>query len=190
MADRKNRSRKNRRNNRRNTARRNRRCWSRRNRGNRNNMVGGGDPAPVNDTSMQLAMRNSLAQGQQYENAHRAQHGGAAPYPGGVTDSVLQGNLIPAARTGPLDVAISQIQGMQDGGRRRRRSKSRSRRNRRNGPSRRNRRGTSRKLRGGAFVGAPVSQNAMLLPPGLEKQAALNYEWSLAKDPSSFSPQQ
>jgi hypothetical protein len=192
MLYRKNRSRKNR-SNRRNTVRRNRsnrsnrRCWSRRN---RNNMVGGGEPAPVNDMSMQMSMRNSLAQGQQYENAHRAQHGGAAPYPGGVTDSVLQGNLIPAARTGPLDVAISQIQGMQDGGRRRRRSKSRSKRGRRNGSSRRNRRGASRKLRGGAFVGAPVTQNAMLLPPGLEKQAALNYEWSLAKDPSSFAPQQ
>jgi hypothetical protein len=28
----------------------------------------------------------------------------------------------------------------------------------------------------------------MLLPAGLEKQAALNYEWSLAKDPMAFAP--
>jgi hypothetical protein len=28
----------------------------------------------------------------------------------------------------------------------------------------------------------------MLLPTGLEKQAGLNYEWSMAKDPSAFLP--
>jgi hypothetical protein len=33
-----------------------------------------------------------------------------------------------------------------------------------------------------------VGANPMLLPSGLEKQAALNYEWSMAKDPSAFLP--
>jgi hypothetical protein len=28
----------------------------------------------------------------------------------------------------------------------------------------------------------------MLLPAGMEKQASLNYEWSMAKDPSAFLP--
>ena len=33
-----------------------------------------------------------------------------------------------------------------------------------------------------------VGANPMLLPSGMEKQAALNYEWSMAKDPSAFLP--
>jgi hypothetical protein len=183
-------NRKSSRRNRRNTMRKNRRCWSRRD---RKNMMGGG-PAPVNDNSMEMSMADSLNQGQQYENIHREQHGGAAPYPGGVTDSVLRDSgLVAASRTGPLDQAIQQIQGMQDGGRRRnRRQRSKSRkagkRKGRRGTSKRTRRNVSRRLRGGAFVGSPLSEPSMLLPAGLEKQAALNYEWSLAKDPSAFNP--
>jgi hypothetical protein len=30
----------------------------------------------------------------------------------------------------------------------------------------------------------------MLLPAGMDKQAALNYEWSMAKDPNAFAPKQ
>lgn len=176
--------------------RKNRRCWSRRN---RNNMtMVGGAAAPVNDTSMMGSMADSLKQGEQYANIHREQHGGAAPYPGGVTDSVLRDSgMVAASRTGPLDQAISEIQGMQDGGRRRnRRQRSKSRKGRkgsrkgRRGTSKRSRRNVSRRLRGGALVGSPLSESSMLLPAGLEKQAALNYEWSLAKDPSAFNPRQ
>jgi hypothetical protein len=153
-------------------------------------MVGGG-PASVNDMSMAGPMADSLKQGQQFTNIHREQHGGAAPYPGGVTDSVLSdAGMVAASRTGPLDQAIAQIQGMQDGGRRRQRSKSRKagKRKGRRGTSQRSRRNLSRRLRGGALVGSPLSEPSMLLPAGLEKQAALNYEWSLAKDPMAFAP--
>lgn len=166
--------------NRRNTMRRNRRGWSRRN---RNNMMVGGNPAPVNDTSMKLPMMDSLRQGSQFLSLHRAQHGGAASYPDSVTSSTLPSSMVAAARTGPLDTAISQIQGMQDGGRRRRRGRKGTR-------GRKARRGSRRRQRGGALNGAPVSQSAMLLPPGLERQASLNYEWSLARDPTAFAPKQ
>lgn len=174
--------------NRRATQRRNRRCWSRRN---RNAMMGGG-PAPVGDNSMAMPMQDSLRQGQQYATVHRAQHGGAAPYPGAVASSTLPSNLVAAARTGPLDVAIGQIQGMQDGGRRRRRGSRKARKGSRKARKERkgSRRSGSRKHRGGALLGSPLSENSMLLPPGLEKQASLNYEWSLAKDPSAFAPKQ
>jgi hypothetical protein len=45
-------------------------------------------------------------------------------------------------------------------------------------------------MRGGrmAFSGSALSQDSMLLPAGMDKQAALNYEWSMAKDPNAFAP--
>lgn len=180
--------------NRRATQRRNRsrRGWSRRN---RNAMMGGG-PAPVGDNSMALPMQDSLRQGEQYANVHRAQHGGAAPYPEAVSGATLPSNMVAAARTGPLDIAIGQIQGMQDGGRRRRRGSRKARKGRkgsrkaRKGSRRDRSRRNRRNHRGGALTGSPLSESSMLLPPGLEKQAALNYEWSLAKDPSAFAPKQ
>jgi hypothetical protein len=138
--------------------------------------------APINDTSMNMAQRDSLAQGSQYLNIHKDQHGGAAaPYPTAVTNSVLSGPMIAATRTGPLDAAISQIQGMQDGGKRRRKGKKHSRKHK---TGRR-----SRKHRGGRhFVGASVSENPMLLPAGMDKAAALHNEWADAKDPNAFVP--
>ena len=51
----------------------------------------------------------------------------------------------------------------------------------------------SRKHRGGSHMtlsGAALSENSMLLPAGMDKQAALNYEWSMAKDPNAFAPRQ
>jgi hypothetical protein len=127
----------------------------------------GGFMAPVGDQSMSGPSQTSLAQGGQYLNLHKGQYGGGpAAYPTAVTDSVLTGPMIAAARTGPLDAAIAQTRGMQDGGRR-------------------NRNKRSRKMRGGK---APLSENSMLLPAGLEKQAALNYEWSAAKDPNYLAP--
>ena len=127
--------------------------------------------SPVNDASMAMPQQNSMSQGTQYLNLHKGQYGGApAAYPTAVTGSVLTGPIIASARTGPLDTAISQIQGMQDGGRR-------SRKNRRS------HRGGYHKL-----TGSPLTEDSMLLPSGMEKQAALNYEWSAAKDPNSFAP--
>ena len=142
---------------------------------NRRSMYGG--MSPVNDSSMALSGRNSLAQGQDFESIHKYQHGGSAPYPGSV-GVTLPSAMVMSARTGPLDTAIGQIQGMQDGGRRRR--KSRASRKSRN----------TRKHRGGyhRFMGSPLSADSMLLPPGSERQAALSHEWGLAKDPNSFSP--
>ena len=156
---------------------------SRKNRASRKNRCWSGGMAPVGDASMAMAMKDSLNQGSQYLNLHKGQYGGAAAYPTAVTDSVLTGPMIAAARTGPLDTAMSQIQGMQDGGRRKRRSHGKK--------MTKKMRKMMRKHRGGshmALSGSPLSDNSMLLPAGMDKQAALNYEWSLAKDPSAFAP--
>ena len=178
MPSRKNRaSRKNR------CSRKNRSSRKNRNRSRRNRSLKGG-MAPIDDRSMNMAQRDSLAQGSQYLNIHKDQHGGAAaPYPTAVTNSVLSGPMIAATRTGPLDAAISQIQGMQDGGKRRRKGKKHSRKHK----SGRH----SRKHRGGRhFVGASVSENPMLLPAGMDKAAALHNEWADAKNPNAFVPKQ
>jgi len=165
MPSRKNRSRKNR------SSRKNR-CWS-------------GGMAPIDDTGMLMGQKDSLTQGSQYLNIHKGQYGGSAPYPTAVTDSVLSGPMIAAARTGPLDTAMAQIQGMQDGGKR---SSKRSRRNRKMRKMMRSKR--SRKHRGGhmELIGSRISNNYMLLPGGMENKAALNHEWSMAKDPNAFAP--
>ena len=142
--------------------------------------------APVNDTNMNMSQADSLAQGKQFASIHSSQHGGSAPYPNGVTGSVLSGSMVDSARTGPLDAALAQIKGMQDGGRRGRSRRGRSTRGRK-GRSRSQR----RKHRGGAVLhGAAVSENSMLLPQGLEKQAGLNYDWDAARNPNYWAPKQ
>ena len=148
-----------------------------------------GGMAPLNDSSMAMGLKDNLSQGQQFLNIHRAQHGGAAAYPVAVTDSVLSGSMIAAARTGPLDTAMSHIRGMQDGGARRRGKKSKKSKTRKHKGS--HKRGHSRRhrMRGGAaFAGAPLSENAMLLPSGLERQAALNNDWDAARNPNYWAP--
>ena len=129
--------------------------------------------------------------------------GGLGSYPDSVVASTLPSDLNASARIGPLNQAIAAIQGMKDqaGGRRNRNNrKNRSNRktNRKNRSNRNNRKNRSNRNRscrqnggGELFRGAPVVTNsAMLLPPGLEKQAPLNYEWSMATDPNSFAPKQ
>ena len=154
---------------------------------NRMNRRGGSlSGAPVNDTSMAMPQRDSLAQGGQYLSIHKGQYGGSPGlYPSSVLASTLPSSMVASARTGPLDASMAAIQGMQDGGKRKRKSRKNKK-----SRMRKNSRKHSRKHRGGAFEGSPVSANSMLLPSGLEKQAALNYEWSMAKDPSSFLPKQ
>ncbi len=156
-----------------------RRCWSRRQRGGQ---------APVNDTSINAAKALSLAQGQDYEQIHANQHGGAAvslasSAPVGYT-GVLDDSLRATARIGGLDASLAEIRGMSDqagGGRRRkaRRGKGRSRRGRRG-------------MRGGAqpVVPADYGSPGMLLSPGQEARAlmGMNPEWKLAADPQSFAP--
>jgi hypothetical protein len=147
-----------------------------------------GGMAPVSDTSINAAQRDSLAQGSQYLNIHKNQHGGAAaPSPTAVTNSVLSGPMIAATRTGPLDNAISQIQGMQDGGRRRKGKKHHKGGKRTKKHSRKHKK-HSRRHRGGAHSGAPVSESSMLLPAGMDKAAALHNEWADAKNPNAFVP--
>ena len=152
-----------------------------------------GGMSPLGDTSMMVGQKDSLAQGTQFLSMHKAQHGGAAPYPLGVTGSVLTGSMIASARTGPLDTAISQIQGMQDGGRRniiamRNKITMRNKRNK----NKKNKKSRGRRQRGGAMLatGSPLSADSMLLPSGLEKQAALNNDWSAARDPNYWAPKQ
>ena len=129
-----------------------------------------------------MGQRDSLAQGNQYLNMHKGQYGGSAPYPTAVTGSVLTGPMIAAARTGPLDTAMAQIQGMQDGGRRRKgRKGSKGRKGRLTKKMR-------KMMRGGELSGYALSQDSMLLPAGMDKQAALNHEWSMAKNPNAFAP--
>ena len=168
----------------RNRSRKNRGSRSRRNR----SLIGG--MAPINDTSMNMAQRDSLAQGSQYLNVHKDQHGGAAaPYPTAVTNSVLSGPMIAATRTGPLDAAIAQIQGMQDGGKR---SKQRKGKKHTHKGGRRSRK-HYKKHRGGSHtsvIGSPLSDNSMLLPAGMDKAAALHNEWADAKNPNAFVPKQ
>jgi hypothetical protein len=199
--------------NRKNRNRSNRNRSNRNRTANRKNRMYGGDPASVSDTSMTMPQKDSFAQGEQFAGIHKDQHGGAGiqlvggglgSYPDSVVASTLPSELNASARIGPLNQAIAAIQGMKDqaGGRRRNNRKNRSNRktnrknrsnrNRNRNRSNRNRNRSCRQNGGGElFRGAPVVTNsAMLLPPGLEKQAALNYEWSLASDPNSFAPKQ
>ena len=147
-----------------------------------------GGVANLGDNSMAAAQRTSLSQGSAFLDMHKAQHGGAAAFPGSL-GATLPGNMVAAARTGPLDSAISATRGMQDGGRRRKARKSMSRkrvsRKRRSMKLSRRHGRRHRKHRGGM---SPLSANTMLLPAGSERQAALSHEWGLAKDPNAFAP--
>ena len=134
------------------------------------------------------AMRQSLAQGEQFASFHSRQHGGAmiagAPL-SAITDSMLPGDLRSFARIGGLDASIADAATQRDpdqmplqkGGRRSKASrknkgsrkgkgKKASRKGSRKGKkasrksSRKNRK--SRKQYGGA-MGAPYNQPTMLL---------------------------
>lgn len=145
-----------------------------------------GGVAPLN-YSMGEMTQQSLAQGNQFAEIHKAQHGGAAgfeggPYPGSVGGvGMLPSGLVASSRVGPLNSAIAEIQGMKDqgGGRRRRRRSHRHRHGRRH-------RGGSHKMDTAAPYGSP----SMLLPSSLEAKAltGMNAEWRLAANPGSFAP--
>ena len=160
----------------------------------RRNRIMYGGMAPVGDSSMMLGQKDNLSQGQQFLDIHKNQHGGMSPYPAGVTDSTLSGSMIAAARTGPLDTAIAQIQGMQDGGARRTRNRNRKNKNKnKKNKNKSNRNRRNRNHRGGAHMelgGSPLSESAMLLPSGLERQASLNHDWDAARNPNYWAPKQ
>jgi hypothetical protein len=156
-------------------------------RASRNRRMRGG-VSPIGDTSMAAARNTSLAQGAGFLSMHKAQHGGSAAYPTSF-GATLPANMVAAARTGPLDSAIGSIQGMQDGGRRRRKSRKakKSRKSKKSKKSKESKK-SRRRMRGGAHMGAPVGADSMLLPAGAERQAALHHEWADAKNPGSFAP--
>jgi hypothetical protein len=165
-------------------------------------------PAPVGVDPMGDMTKQSLNQGQQFASFHANQHGGAAlvggPYPGIVGgEPLLSDNLAASARVGPLNAALNEIKGMQDGGRRRSRRNGCSRRNRKNRrTSRRNRKNRkvsrknrkssrrNRRYRGGAMPAlnpGSASAGGMLLPSSVTA-AGMNAEWKLAENPRAFAP--
>ena len=102
-----------------------------------------------------------------------------------MTDSVYAAG--PSARTGPLDTAMSQIQGMSDQVGGRHHGRKHSRRNKKNMKSRRRKmRGGSscRMMRGGA---APVGAPTMALPEGT-KGTGLHGDWAQAMNPNAMVP--
>lgn len=183
------------------TNRKNRRSTRR---ANMRRMMYGGEssPASVNGNSMRGMMEQSLAQGNQFADYHKNQHGGAGldagPFPGAVVaPSVLPENLHASARVAPLDAAIKEIQGLrdQDGGARKKRKGSRkSRKNTRKGrKGRKGQRKSRRMYYGGSYNLAnaqSVNASGMLLSPALESKAlsGMNAEWKLAEDPKAFAP--
>jgi len=197
---------------------------TRKNRGNRRDrrQYGGTQmfaPAPLEySLSGSSPSNNNLAQGNQYASFHTKQHGGMAPYPGGVMDTVLPQDLQASARVLPLGGYLADVQHLRDpgqaaqaGGRRRRtrnsrgrftakrRGSKRSRKTRGSKRSRktrakRNSRGRFLKMRGGSAVSLTNASDygapGMLLPSSAETKAVsgMNPEWKLAADPTSFAP--
>ena len=181
-----------------------RRCWS----GGANNV----SPSPVNLDVMAGPGKMNLAQGGDYNNIHRGQHGGAAVTLGGapVGDTgMLDDSLRAAARVTPLDQSVGAIQGMSDnpqgGGARRRRGSRRGRKGKkpsRKGkkPSRKGKKRVSRSTRrrksmyGGAAYSLSGAGDAgapgMLLSPDQEAAAlkGMHSDWKTAGDVTLYTP--
>ena len=159
--------------------------------------------APLNDTSMEGPSKLSLAQGSDFAEIHKAQHGGAAVILGGAPvgdQGMLDASLRSSARVGDLDASIAEAAKQNDlgqvgGARRHKGRKSRkSRKSKgRKGKSRKGRRGSRRMMYGGAMPSmAPSDYGSpgMLLSADQEARAlgGMNPEWKLASNPNSFAP--
>jgi hypothetical protein len=176
-------------------------CGTRKNR----KTSGGGSLAPMEltDTSMRSATNMSMAQGGDYANIHREQHGGMAPVGyTGVLDESLRGS----ARLLPIDDSIRQIAGLSDqtGGKRNKGRKGRKvsrktkkgrkgrKASRKTKKGRKTSRRNRRSMKGGMRELGYMDANApgMILPPNLAAKAlsTMNTEWQLAENPSSFAP--
>jgi hypothetical protein len=157
-----------------------------------------------------------LAQGQQFAEYHKEQHGGAlgfGPYPGAVDEaSVLPSDLIASAKLLPLNQSFDYIRQFGpssdnpnlSGGKRRKSRKSRkahrkAKSHRKTKAHKKQRGGLyrwgggSRRHAGGAYAEMrfpmPVAEEGkMLIPSSLQQQAGLNPEWRLAENPNSFAP--
>jgi hypothetical protein len=84
-------------------------------------------PASLGDTSMSASSRMNMGQGSDYLRLHQGQYGGAAvslaaAAPMGYT-GMLDDSLRSTARVGVLDQSMDAIQGMQDGGGRRKKGR-------------------------------------------------------------------
>jgi len=163
-----------------------------------------GGMAPLN-WSNPGPMKLNLAQGNEFAKQHAGQHGGMAPYPGGVDKSMLPGDMAASARVAPTLQAFNQIKGMQDGGRKRRGSRK-SRKNRKSrkqyggvlvpwGGGRRRRSSRRSRMYGGAAVNMAVDSammvpesSKMLIPSSMVQQAGLHREWADAANPKSMMP--
>jgi hypothetical protein len=162
-------------------------------------------------------MNLNLAQGRQFAEFHKEQHGGSyGPYPAAVDQAtVLPADLTASAKLLPLNAAFAEIRGMSDqsGGKRRRgrkgsRKSRKSRKAHRKGSRSAHRKGSHkqrggvlvrwgggsrRRYRGGSYAEMrfpmPVAdEGKMLIPANLQAQAGLNPEWKLAENPNSFAP--
>jgi hypothetical protein len=147
--------------------------------------------APVNDTSMDAPKNMSSQQGQEYNALHEGQHGGGSLQGAPAFESqTLPSSMVEAARTGGTLQAFDAIRGMQDGGRRRGK-KSRAKKSRAK-KSRKSRKSRGRRRQGGGANMNPADAAApgMLLSgrSASAAEGAMNPEWALAKNPTSFAP--
>jgi hypothetical protein len=186
--------------------------------GSRRRMRGGEAPVGFNHTSampIQLAQGEQFAKFHENQHGGALAYG---DYPGAISDVLPSDMAASAKLTGLNQAFdyIKQFGPSSDnpnlsGGRRRKSKKSRKSRKSKK-ISRKQRGGLyrwggggkkvskkskkskkSRKQRGGAYAEMrfpmPVSQEGkMLIPPSMEAQAGLNFEWNLAKDPMAFAP--
>lgn len=174
-----------------------RRCWS----GGANNM----SPSPVDGDVMAGPSKMNLAQGGDYNNIHRGQHGGAAVTLGGapVGDTgMLDDSLRAAARVTPLDQSVGAIQGMSDnpqgGGARRRRGSRRGRKGKKGSRKGKKRGSRSTRRRKSMYGGAAYSLSGagdagapgMLLSPDQEAAAlkGMHSDWKTAGDVTLYTP--
>jgi len=135
----------------------------------RANLMYGGNP-------MQL----SLAQGREFAEIHREQHGGGAPLMGapvGYT-GMLDESLRASARIGPLDASYAEVRGMSDiaspavmeqkGGRRRRGTRKFKKASHKSKKASHKNYRKNRKMSGGS---APIDASFDLLSPSMRMKA-------------------
>ena len=178
----------------RNTRRVNRKNRRSNRRANTRRLTGGYlSPASTGANPMDNVMKQSLAQGNQFAQAHLSQHGGEhGAFPMAVSEqSILPQALHASARVTPIDQANAEIIGLKDqgGGRRPRKSSKKSTRK----TSRKGRKASRKVRRGGAYhlsEATPFNAPSMLLSNGQEAKAlaGMNAEWKLAENPSAFAP--
>ena len=158
------------------------------------------NPASVGQDTMMFSSKQNLAQGTDYQRLHEGQHGGGGPMYVGApvgTTGVLPADLNAAARIGPTLDSLRAIQGMQDGGARRKKrgtKRSAKKRGTKRSAKKRSRRSRRKMMYGGAATAlgpADYSSPGTILPPAMERVALsqMNPEMAMIeKNPMVFSP--